>query len=164
MGPWARIEVLLLYLLIHLHVLAVIQHQVKHHFVDLVNQEIGTILVDLNGAGHDALVLCLIQPNRWYFIKKEFDILPPWIIHLLPKQKRKVGYFFLIGKVKYLQQVRCCLCVNFEVKLMVSNALQNVFFYLFLILQMPNPIVELNQLEYNSLVFKVKFLELQFVD
>ncbi len=47
---------------------------------------------------------------------------------------------------------------------MVSNALQNVLFYLFLILQMPDPIVKLNQLEYNSLVFKVKFLELQFVD
>ena len=76
MRPTPGVHVLLLDLLVHLHVLTVVEHEEEDDCMHLIDEEVRAIVINFDDAGHDALVLGLIEFYLRDFVKKQLNVLP----------------------------------------------------------------------------------------
>jgi hypothetical protein len=80
-------------------------------------------MVDFDGAGHDPLILSLVKLYLSDPIEKQFNVPPSRTVDLLGKDKSKKGDILFAAEFEYFQQVLYGVPVEFDVELMVPDAL-----------------------------------------
>lgn len=95
MGPAPGIHVLFLNFLVHFHVFSIVEHEEKDDCMHLINKEVRAVMIDFDDAGHDTLVLGLVELYLRNLVQKKLNVFPSRAVNLFSEGKSKIADIFL---------------------------------------------------------------------